>query len=40
VEVVSILLVAAALAVVMTAWVRSEALRGVTLSGLIGGEKK
>ena len=40
VEVVAIVLVVAALAIVMTAWVRSDALRTVTLSGLIGSEKQ
>ena len=39
-DVVVILLVAIAMAVVGTAWMRSSALRDVTLSGLIGSEKK
>ncbi len=40
VEIVVIVLVAIALTVVGTAWVRSSALRNVTLSGLIGNEQK
>jgi len=40
VEIVVILLVTLGLAVVGTAWVRSPALREVTLSGLIGSERK
>jgi len=39
-ELVVILLVVVAMGVVGTAWVRSPALRAVTLSGLIGSEKK
>jgi len=39
-ELVVILLVVVAMGVVGTAWLRSPALRGVTLSGLIGSEKK
>jgi ENTS family enterobactin (siderophore) exporter len=40
VEVVAIVLVTVAMVVVGTAWARSQALRDVTLSGLIGSEKK
>jgi predicted MFS family arabinose efflux permease len=40
VEIVVIVLVAIALTVVGTAWMRSSALRNVTLSGLIGNEQK
>ena len=40
VEIVVIVLVAIAFAVVGTAWMRSAALRNVTLSGLIGNEQK
>ena len=40
VEVVAILMVVTALGIVMTAWVRSAALRDVTLSGLVGSENK
>jgi predicted MFS family arabinose efflux permease len=39
-EVVVIVLVGTAMTIVGTAWGRSEALRGVTLSGLIASEKK
>lgn len=40
VEIVVILLVTLALVIVGTAWIRSEALRSVTLSGLIGRDKQ
>jgi ENTS family enterobactin (siderophore) exporter len=40
VEIVVVLLVTVSMGIVATAWVRSSALRGVTLSAMIGSEKK
>jgi hypothetical protein len=40
VEAVVVLLVIVATGIVITAWMRSSALRAVTLSAMIGSEKK